>query len=84
MRRRSRGRTTLKDRVVGSDPKTLLAIANEARSRQAGDLYAAAAAQLGETAPEALLEKADAALLARVARRQTTQAVDAPRRRIMS
>ena len=58
--------STLRDRVAGSDPKTLLAIANEARSRQASDLYAAAAAQLAETAPRELLETVDSSLLAQV------------------
>ena len=39
-------------------PKTLLAIANnEARSRQADDLYTAAAAQFAETAPAAFLNE---------------------------
>ena len=49
--------STLRDRVAGADPKTLLAIANEARSRQADDLYTAVAAQLGETAPRELLKR---------------------------
>ena len=57
--------STLRDRVAGSDPMTLLAIANEARSRKEDDLHAAAAARLTETAPADVLEKADAALLAR-------------------
>ena len=43
--------STLRDRVAGADPETLLAIANE--SRQADDLYAATAAQFADRSQRA-------------------------------